>query len=113
MDHVYLGSRRQRKHLDHPSRRNRRKTSFQEYFSNEFASPAWTPDGKYIIVSKMPFGIGSYEAMDVHVDGGTGVQITKSKPAPSTPRRERHNAMGVLASPDGKYLYYAVRQGRV
>jgi len=79
--------------------------------SDDFASPAWTPDGKYIIASKMPFGIGSYELWMFHVDGGTGVQITKSKPAPSTPRRERHNAMGVVASPDGKYLYYAVRQG--
>ncbi len=24
-----------------------------------------------------------------HVDGGSGVQITKSKPAPTTPRKER------------------------
>ena len=43
--------------------------------------------------------------------GGTGVQITKAKPAPTTPRKERHNAVGVSVSPDGKYLYYAVRQG--
>jgi hypothetical protein len=46
-----------------------------------------------------------------HVQGGTGVQITKAKPAPTTPRRERHNALGVVASPDGKYIYYAVRHG--
>ncbi|MDQ1411399.1 MAG: hypothetical protein QOJ41_3134 [Acidobacteriaceae bacterium] len=76
-----------------------------------FTSPAWTPDGKYIVASKMPFGIGANELWMFHVDGGTGVQITKSKPTPTTPRKERHNAMGVVASPDGKYLYYAVRQG--
>ena len=46
-----------------------------------------------------------------HVDGGTGVQITKAKPTPTTPRKERPNAMGVVASPDGKYLYYAMRKG--
>jgi Tol biopolymer transport system component len=79
--------------------------------ADDFTSPAWTPDGKYIVASKMPFGIGANELWMYHVDGGTGVQITKSKPTPTTPRKERHNAMGVVASPDGKYLYYAVRQG--
>src|SRR3984893_4476173 len=79
--------------------------------ADDFTSPAWTPDGKYIVASKMPFGVGANELWMFHVDGGTGVQITKSKPTPTTPRKERHNAMGVAASPDGKYLYYAVRQG--
>jgi len=79
--------------------------------ADDFTSPAWTPDGKYIVASKMPFGIGANELWMFHVDGGTGVQITKSKPTPTTPRKERHNAVGVVASPDGKYLYYAVRQG--
>ncbi|HEY2351657.1 MAG TPA: amidohydrolase family protein [Candidatus Acidoferrum sp.] len=79
--------------------------------NDNFTSPAWTPDGNYIIASKLPFGIGSGELWMYHVDGGTGVQITKSKPTPTTKRKERHNAMGVVASPDGKYLYYAVRQG--
>jgi Tol biopolymer transport system component len=79
--------------------------------NNDFASPSWAPDGKYIFVSKAGFGIGAHEIWMYHVEGGTGVQITKSKPTPTTPRRERHNAMGVVASADGKYLYYAVRQG--
>jgi Tol biopolymer transport system component len=78
---------------------------------NEFASPSWAPDGKYIFVSKAPFGIGANEIWMYHVDGGTGVQITKSKPTPTTRRQDRHNAMGVVASADGKYLYYAVRNG--
>ncbi|GAC1619577.1 MAG: amidohydrolase family protein [Candidatus Acidiferrum sp.] len=79
--------------------------------NDDFASPAWAPDGKYIFVSKTAFGIGAREIWMYHVDGGSGVQITKSKPTPTTPRKERHNAMGVVASADGKYLYYAVRQG--
>ena len=79
--------------------------------NNDFTSPSWDPTSKYIFVSKAGFGIGAHEIWMYHVDGGTGVQITKSKPTPTTPRRERHNAMGVVASADGKYLYYAVRQG--
>src|SRR5260370_11665973 len=46
-----------------------------------------------------------------HVDGGSGVQITKSKPTPTLERNKRPNAMGVVASPDGKYLYYAAKLG--
>src|SRR5271170_5589203 len=79
--------------------------------NNEFASPSWSPDGNYIYVSKAGFGITTYEIWLYHVNGGTGVQITKAKPAPTTPRSERGNAIGVVASPDGKYLYYAKRNG--
>src|SRR5260221_8901412 len=45
--------------------------------SNEFASPSWDPAGKYIYVSKTKFGIGPREIWMYHVDGGTGIQITK------------------------------------
>jgi Tol biopolymer transport system component len=79
--------------------------------NNEFASPSWSPDGNYIFVSKAGFGINTFEVWMYHVNGGSGVQITKAKPTPTTPRRERGNAVGVVASPDGKYLYYAKRQG--
>jgi Tol biopolymer transport system component len=79
--------------------------------NNEFASPSWSPDGNYIFVSKAGFGITTFEIWMYHVDGGSGVQITKAKPAPTTPRKERGNAIGVVASPDSKYLYYAKRTG--
>jgi Tol biopolymer transport system component len=79
--------------------------------NNEFASPNWAPDGNYIYVSKAGFGITTFEVWMYHVDGGSGVQITKAKPTPTTPRNERGNAIGVVASPDGKYLYYAKRSG--
>jgi len=78
--------------------------------NNEFASPSWDPSGKYIYVSKTKFGIGPREIWMYHVDGGTGVQITKSKPSPTTPRDQRTSDMGVVASPDGRYLYYAERR---
>ena len=79
--------------------------------NNDFTSPSWAPDGKYIFVSKAAFGIGSSEIWMYHVDGGTGVQITKSKPTPTLERNKRPNAVGVVASPDGKYLYYAAKLG--
>src|SRR6202012_1471726 len=60
------------------------------------ASPAWAPDGRYVYVSKAGFGIAAYEVWMYHVDGGTGVQITKAKPTPTTPRRERPNSMGIV-----------------
>ena len=77
----------------------------------EFASPTWSPDGNYVFVSKAGFGINTFEIWMYHVQGGSGVQVTKSKPAPNTPRPQRHNALGVVASADGKYLYYAMRHG--
>jgi Tol biopolymer transport system component len=77
----------------------------------EFASPSWSPDGNYVFVSKAGFGINTFEIWMYHVQGGSGVQVTKSKPAPNMPRDQRHNALGVIASADGKYLYYAMRHG--
>ncbi|HWZ98361.1 MAG TPA: amidohydrolase family protein [Candidatus Dormibacteraeota bacterium] len=78
---------------------------------SDFVSPSWAPDGKYIFVSKAAAGIASYEIWMYHVDGGTGVQITKAKPTPTIQRRDRPNDVGVVASTDGRYLYYAERHG--
>src|SRR5205823_2166783 len=79
--------------------------------NSEFASPSWSPDGKYIFVSKTNFGIGPREIWMYHIDGGTGIQVTKSKPTPAIRRQDRPNELGVVASADGRYLYYAERQG--
>ena len=79
--------------------------------NSEFASPSWSPDGKYIFVSKTNFGIGPREIWMYHIDGGTGIQVTKSKPTPAIRRQDRPNDLGVVASADGRYLYYAERQG--
>jgi len=79
--------------------------------NSAFASPSWSPDGKYIFVSKTNFGIGPREIWMYHIDGGTGIQVTKSKPTPTIRRQDRPNDMGVVASADGRYLYYAERRG--
>jgi Tol biopolymer transport system component len=79
--------------------------------NSEFASPSWDPSGKYIYVSKTSFGIGAREIWMYHLDGGTGIQITKSKPTPTIRRQDRPNDMGAVASADGRYLYFAERHG--
>src|SRR5229473_3369080 len=75
------------------------------------SQPKFSPDGKCIFVSKAPSGIGAYELWMYHVDGGSGIQITKSRPSPTVQRKDRPNDVGVVASADGKYLYYAERHG--
>ncbi|MEE8539693.1 MAG: hypothetical protein V3S54_07745, partial [Woeseiaceae bacterium] len=77
----------------------------------EFASPVWTPEGDYVIVSRTVWGLNTFELWMHHIQGGAGVQITKAKAGADTPTRQRHNAVGVAASPDGRYLYYARRRG--
>src|SRR5256884_2915361 len=59
------------------------------------------------------FGTGPHEIWMYHNDGGTGIQVTKSKPTPAILRQDRPNDLGVVASADGRYLYYAERQGDV
>jgi len=44
-----------------------------------------------------------------HVKGGAGVQITKSKAKPDARPDEWRSALGAVASPDGRYLYYTHR----
>ena len=77
----------------------------------EFVSPSWTPDGEYVLVSRNPEGLGTHEIWMYDVKGGAGVQVTKSKPTPTTTRQQQLNFLGAVASPDGKFFYYARRTG--
>jgi Tol biopolymer transport system component len=75
-----------------------------------FASPWWTPDGQFVVVSRstnLPFA--PFELWMYHVKGGAGVQITKFRAKPDDPRDKWFNAVGAVATPDGKYLYYTHR----
>ncbi len=79
--------------------------------NSEFASPAWTPDGEYVLASRTGWAQQTFEIWMYHIQGGSGVQITRNRPAGAPPTAPRHNAIGVTASPDGKYLYYARKNG--
>ncbi len=75
-----------------------------------FASPAWTPDGDYVIASRQPqLPWGAFELWIYHIRGGSGVAITKGKPKPDAKPDEYVNAIGAAASKDGKFLFYTRR----
>lgn len=81
-----------------------------------YISPSWSEDGLYVIVSKSDQSIGTNHPYMYHKDGGSGISVGPpppplpgpGQPAPAQPRM---NIMGATASPDGKYVYFAQRQG--
>ena len=81
-------------------------------------SPEWTPDGQYILVSKSrPPEPGTFGLFMYHRDGGTGVRIGPAPPpqpgpdAQGPPPPPPTNKMGAVVSPDGRFVYYAQRNG--
>jgi Tol biopolymer transport system component/imidazolonepropionase-like amidohydrolase len=82
------------------------------------ASPAWTPDGQFLVVSKArPPDPGTFWLFMYHRDGGTGVRVGAApppQPAPDTtgpPPAPPANRVGAVVSPDGRFIYYAQRTG--
>lgn len=75
---------------------------------NVMTSPGWSVDGQTVNVSRMVHSLLVFEIWSFGLDGAPGVQVTK---AGSETWDERQNAIGPVASPDGRYLYYAVKQG--
>lgn len=64
-------------------------------------TPAWTPDGRYIVVQRveLPEGFGPAKSgiWMYHVDGGRGIELVKG---------EERGAAWPSVSPDGRYLYF-------
>ena len=63
--------------------------------NTRYWSPEWTPDGKYIVVSRSGTATTGTQLWLYHVDGGNGVNLTGKRGAPA-------------AQPVGR----SVRQGR-
>lgn len=82
-----------------------------------WVSPSWTPDGNYILASKSERGIGTFHVYMFHKDGGTGVSVGPPPPPPPAPGQQgppagpQLNKMGAVASPDGRFIYWAQRTG--
>jgi Tol biopolymer transport system component/imidazolonepropionase-like amidohydrolase len=79
-----------------------------------YASPAWTPDGKYIVASKTEGTLGSIYAMWIyHVGGGSGTRIVTDKgtDAPGAGLRKGNTAMGAAFGPDGRYIWFSRHKG--
>ena len=73
-----------------------------------FISPDWTPDGKYVVVSK------SNDLWLYHRDGGNGLRLTGQTPAPAGRGgggTAPTNFMGASVTPDGRYIYSGARTG--
>ncbi|HET6680825.1 MAG TPA: amidohydrolase family protein [Gemmatimonadaceae bacterium] len=66
--------------------------------SNQYESPEWTPDGKYLVVTR------NQKLHLYHASGGSGQQLI----------REPNNlrTLGAALSPDGRYIWYARRLGQ-
>ncbi|HKQ08347.1 MAG TPA: amidohydrolase family protein [Blastocatellia bacterium] len=84
--------------------------------NQSFVSPSWTADGQYIIVSRSSDAIGTYAVWIYNREGGSGMQVGPPdpplpQPGSDEPARPRLNRMGAVASPDGRYFYYAARTG--
>lgn len=79
--------------------------------SFEFVSPSFAPDGQHVVVSRGSWALRTSELWAYHLQGGKGVQLTKSKAAASTPASQRANFVGPVYSNDGRYLYYARKSG--
>ncbi|MGH9945573.1 MAG: amidohydrolase family protein [Pyrinomonadaceae bacterium] len=81
-----------------------------------FASPNWTEDGNFIIVSRSDQSIGTFYPFMYHKDGGSGVSIGPPAPAlpgpgSTGPQAPRMNSIGLVASPNGRFIYFAQRTG--
>jgi imidazolonepropionase-like amidohydrolase/Tol biopolymer transport system component len=80
------------------------------------ASPSWTTDGDYLLVSKTRPPERTYGLFLYHRDGGSGARVgapppKDEPPKPGQPRVQPPNRLGAVASPDGRFLYYAERYG--
>lgn len=67
------------------------------------SSPAWTPDGEYIVVRKHFTGtrsLGAGELWMIHVQGGSGLQLTERQ-GWTADQNEPY------VSPDGRWVYYS------
>jgi Tol biopolymer transport system component len=85
----------------------------------QYISPAWTPDGKYLVVSRTKTGIlgSAYDLVLINKDGGTGMQLTgpgtgvpSGPPSPLSPP-PFNNYLGAAVTPDNRYIYAAIKRG--
>jgi len=82
----------------------------------DMLSPSWTPDGAYLLVSKVRPPERTHALFLYDRNGGTGVRIGKAPPPPAEDGegpspRTLPNRLGAVASPDGRFIYYAERKG--
>ncbi|GAB7553326.1 amidohydrolase family protein [Novosphingobium sp. 11B] len=90
---------------------NARRVSQENSGAPHYGSPAWSPDGHTLYVSRMIWGVLAFELWSFDAASGKADVLVKAQPHGDDPHPQRRNAMGVVASPDGKSLYYATKAG--
>src|SRR5204862_5492007 len=72
--------------------------------SSDLNSPAWSPDGQYIVARKhftAQRSLGAGEMWLYHRSGGDGLQLTKRP-------NDQKDAGEPAFSPDSRYLYFKI-----
>jgi Tol biopolymer transport system component/imidazolonepropionase-like amidohydrolase len=75
----------------------------------KFASPTWTPDGKYVIASRSA-GTAVNSLWLYHKDGGSGVEMVRSMAAGAPAGTAPRSSLGAVVSPDGRWVFFAQRE---
>jgi Tol biopolymer transport system component len=80
-----------------------------------YASPEWTPDGQYVVVSRQEDPLkGNYQLWLYHKGGGTGISLTKPDSgagAVGTGYKQTIDALGPAFGNDARYIWYARHKG--
>ncbi len=78
--------------------------------NNLYASPEWTPDGNYIVVSRTSGVLGSvYELWLIHKDGGSGAAMLRVQAGPNQP--PPMNTLGPAFGKDPRYIWVSRHRG--
>ena len=77
---------------------------------SRYRSPEWTPDGRFIVVSRAITPIGGSKLWMYHRDGGGGVQLVRD-PQPLPPGTPQIVTLGAAFGKDDRYIWLAQRQG--
>ena len=90
-----------------------RQISFRDD-SDTFISPAWSADGTTLYVSRHRADLNMYELWQYASSGlGEGVVVRPARTSAESPEDSWQSTLGVVPSPDGRYLYYAAHTGKL
>jgi len=73
---------------------------------NQYISPVWSPDGKYVVTSRSGGTFGAAKLYMYHVDGGKGVALTAIPTPPPALKM-----LGAAFGKDPRYTWFAARTG--
>ena len=85
--------------------------------NNQYVSPTYSPDGKYVVVSRSGGTFGTAKLWMFHVEGGQGQQLirTDAAAAPAAGRggggADVLRQMGAAFGPDPRYVWFEQRRG--